>query len=171
VNYPDLGDCCAWSKTRPSRGALTAIVGHSGAFRTIDAWLSEPLIDQLVLVDSLYANHEAIEAWWRASPHRVITVGEDTIVWNEELVRNVPETLILDRIPPTYDTWPAEAKTARLVYIRAQYMHMPLVLEGNLLPALIRLLPVELLSDEPWQVPLGSLPQLPDAAVEDAGTD
>ena len=50
-------------------------------------------------------------------------------------------------------------------------MHMPLVMEGNVLPALIRMLPVELLPDEPWQLPLGSLPQLPDAAIDDAAVD
>ena len=175
INYPDLGELLRLVEEKAGvlRGhALTAVVGHSGAFRTIDNWLNEPLLDQLVLVDSLYADHEVIETWWRASPrHRVITVGEDTILWNEELVRNVPEALILDRFPPTYDTWPAEAKTARLVYIRAQYMHMPLVMEGNVLPALIRLLPVELLPDEPWQLPLGSLPPLPDAAIDDAAVD
>jgi hypothetical protein len=175
VNYPDLGELLriVEDRTGITRGqALTAVVGHSGAFRTIHEWLNEPLVDELVLIDSMYADVELIETWWRESPrHRVVTVGEDTILWTEELARNVPETLILDRFPPTYDTWPAEAKTARLVYIRAQYMHMPLVMEGIVLPSLLRLLPVELLGDEPWQEPLGSLPMLPDAAVDDAGRD
>ena len=45
-------------------------------------------------------------------------------------------------------------------------MHMPLVTDGIVLPSLLRLLPVELLADEPWQLPLGSLPPLPDAAVD-----
>jgi hypothetical protein len=88
----------------------------------------------------------------------VIFVGEDTMLWTEEFARDVPETLILDRIPPTYDLWPPEAKTARSVYIRSQYMHMPLIVEGNTIPQLLRLLPVELLADEPWQVAPGTLP-------------
>jgi hypothetical protein len=57
------------------------------------------------------------------------------------------------------------------VYIRAQFMHMPLVTDGIVLPSLLRLLPVELLADEPWQLPLGSLPPLPDAKLEDGATD
>lgn len=170
INYPSLSELLriVEDKTGVSRGmALTAVVGHSGAFRTIDAWLDEPLIDQLVMIDSMYANEEQIEAWYRASPrHRLITVGEDTLQWNEQLVRDISDVLVLDRFPPTYDTWPAEAKLARLVYIRAQYWHMPLVTDGIVLPSVLRLLPVELLADEPWTQPLGGLPQQPDAAVD-----
>jgi len=44
---------------------------------------------------------------------------------------------------------------------------MPLVTEGIVLPSLLRLLPVELLADEPWRLPLGALPALADAQVPD----
>ena len=65
------------------------------------------------MIDSMYANEEQIEAWFRASPrHRLITVGEDTLQWNEQLTRDMGEVLTLDRVPPTYETWPAETKTA-----------------------------------------------------------
>jgi hypothetical protein len=170
VNYPSLGellDLVEQATGVPRGMALTAVVGHSGAFRTIDSWLDEPLVDQLVMIDSLYANEEQIEAWYRASPrHRLITVGEDTLQWNEQLARDLSDVLVLDRVPPTWDTWPPEAKLARAVYVRAQYSHMPLVTDGIVLPAVLRLLPVELLGDEPWREPLGSLPVPPDAAVD-----
>jgi len=45
---------------------------------------------------------------------------------------------------------------------------MPLVTEGIVLPSLLRLLPVELLVEQPWRLPLGSLPPLVDAAVKAA---
>ena len=103
LNYPSLGELLqiVEEKTGTSRGmAYTAIVGHSGAFRTIDAWLDEPLVDELVMIDSMYANEEQIEAWMRASPrHRLITVGEDTLIYNENLLRALPETLVIDRVP------------------------------------------------------------------------
>jgi len=173
VNYPALSEVLRLveGETGVSRGmALTAVVGHSGAFRTIAAWLDEPLVDQLVMIDAMYANEEAIEAWYRASPrHRLITVGEDTLQWNEQLLRDVADVYVMDRVPPAYDLWPAEAKLARAVYVRAQFAHMPLVTDGVVLPALLRLLPVELLADEPWHYPLGALPQLPDAAIDAPG--
>lgn len=162
INYPSLGALLQLveAKAEVSRGmALTAAVGHSGAHRTIGAWLDEPLIDHLVLIDAMYANDEHIEAWYRGSPHRrFITIGEDTIMWNEQLARAIPELFVIDRVPPSYDTWPPEARTARAVYVRAQFMHMPLVTEGVVLPSVLRWLPVELLADQPWQHPLGGLP-------------
>jgi hypothetical protein len=179
INYPSLSELLRLveEKTGVTRGmALTAAVGHSGAYRTINAWLDEPLLEQVVLIDGMYANEEVMEAWLRASPvHRMITVGEDTLQWNEQLLRDMPDTFVVDRVPPTWDTWPAEARTAKSVYVRAQYYHMPLVTDGIVLPAVLRLLPVELLGDEPWQQPLGAMPPLPDAALDagigDAGTD
>jgi hypothetical protein len=78
---------------------------------------------------------------------------------------------VVNHVPPTYDTWPPEARTAQVVYVRAQYFHMPLVTEGIVLPAVLRLLPVELLADEPWQHPLGGMPLRPDATPADARTD
>jgi hypothetical protein len=175
INYPNLGELLQLveDETGVMRGAaLTVAVGHSGAFRTLQAWLDEPLIDQMVMVDSMYGDEDAVVGWMRASPrHRLIFVGEDTLLATESVADKLPETLTIDRFPPTYDTWPAAAKTARSVYIRAQFAHMPLVTEGIVLPSLLRLLPVELLADEPWQLPLGSLPSLVDASVEDAATN
>jgi hypothetical protein len=178
INYPNLGEVIrlAEDATGLHRGmALTAVVGHSGAFRTINEWLDEPLVDHVVMIDAMYANEEIMEAWLRASPrHRLITVGEDTLQWNEQFLRDMPETFVVDRVPPDYDLWPPEARTARIVYVRAQFFHMPLVTDGIVLPSLLRLLPVELLSEPPWTHPIGDMPAFPDAAVDapsDGGTD
>ncbi len=175
VNYPDLGELLRLVEDNAgvTRGAaLTVAVGHSGAFRTLQAWLDEPLLDQLVMVDAMYGDEDAIVGWSRASPrHRLIFVGEDTLLATESVADKLPDTLTIDRFPPTYDTWPAEAKTARSLYIRAQFAHMPLVTDGIVLPSLLRLLPVELLGDEPWQLPLGALPGLPDASVDNGTTN
>lgn len=170
INYPNLSELLRLVETQtgvPRGMALTAVVGHSGAFRTIDSWLDEPLVQYLVMIDSMYANEEQIEAWYRSSPrHHLITVGEDTLQWNEQFLHDIPDTYVIDRVPPTYDTWPPEARTSRAVYIRAQFWHMPLVTDGIVLPSLLRLLPVELLGDEPWKQPLGALPPQPDAAID-----
>lgn len=174
INYPDLGEVIrrvedAAGMTRGA--ALTVAVGHSGAHRTVYAWLDEPLLDQLVLIDALYGEEDPLLAWYRAAPHRrLITVGQDTVLGTESLAMKLPETLLVDRFPPQYDLWPAAAKTARHVYVRAQFGHMPLVTDGIALPSLLRLLPVERLADQPWQLPLGSLPPLPDAAAPGDGS-
>jgi hypothetical protein len=172
INYPDLGELLRFVEdaTGVVRGAaLTVAIGHSGAFRTLQSWLDEPLLDQLIMVDAMYGDEDLIIGWLRSSPrHRLIFVGEDTLLGTETVAEKVPDTVTLDRFPPTFDTWPASARTARSLYIRAQFAHMPLVTEGIVLPSLLRLLPVERLADEPWRLPLGSLPPLPDAAVDAA---
>jgi hypothetical protein len=175
INYPDLGELLRLVEDHAgvTRGAaLTVAVGHSGAFRTLQAWLDEPLLDQIVMIDAMYGDEDAVVGWLRASSrHRLIFVGEDTLLATESVADKLPGTVTIDRVPPTYDTWPATARTARSVYVRAQYLHMPLVTEGIVLPSLLRLLPVELLADLPWQQPLGSLAPLPDAGVNDGAAD
>ena len=175
INYPDLGEVLRLVRdaTGVARGAaLTVAVGHSGAFRTLQAWLDEPLVDQLVMIDAMYGDEDAIVGWQRASPRRrLIFVGEDTLLATESVADKLPDTVIVDRFPPTYDTWPAAARTGRSVYVRAQFAHMPLVTEGIVLPSLLRLLPIELLADGPWRSPLAPLPALIDAGAADAPDD
>lgn len=170
VNYPDLGELLRLveERTGTTRGAaLTVAVGHSGAFRTIEAWLDEPLIDQIVMIDAMYGDENAIVTWFGSSSRRrLVTVGQDTILGTESVATKIPETFVVERFPPEYELWPPEAKTARHVYVRAQFGHMPLVTEGIVIPSLLRLLPVERLADQPWKLPLGSLPPLPDASID-----
>ena len=171
INYPDLGELLriVEQRTGVTRGAaLTAAVGHSGAFRTLQAWLDEPLLDHITMIDAMYGEEDLIAAWLRASPRRrLITVGEDTLLGTESFAAKFPaDTLTMDRVPPAYELWPAGAKSAKHLYVRAQYMHMPLVTEGIVLPSLLRLLPVERLPELPWKLPVGSLPPLPDATTD-----
>lgn len=175
VNYPDLGELLRLveDKTGVPRGAaLTVAMGHSGAFRTLETWLDEPLLDQVVMIDAMYGDEDVIVAWYKASPtHRLIMVAEDTVLGGEGILQKLPEALVIDRVPPTYELFPPEAHTARLVYLRAQYGHMALVMEGIVMPAVMRLLPVERLADGPWKLPMGPLTPEPDAAIvsDDAG--
>lgn len=171
INYPDLGELLRLVEDQAgvTRGAAyTAAVGHSGAFRTLQAWLDEPTLDHLTMVDAMYGDEELIATWLRASPRRrLITVGEDTVLGTESFAAKFPaDTFTVNRIPPAYDFWPERARTARHLYVRAQFAHMPLVTEGIVLPSLLRLLPVERLGNLPWKLPLGSMPPLPDATVD-----
>ena len=83
----------------------------------------------------------------------------------EAVAAKLPDIVTLDRFPPAYEMWPADARAARLLYIRSQFAHMPLVTDGVALPSVLRLIPIEQLASLPWKLPLGSLPRL------DAGLD
>lgn len=169
VNYPDLGELLRLveEKTGQPRGAaLTVAMGHSGAFRTLETWLDEPLLDQVVMIDAMYGDEDKIVTWYKSSPsHRLILIGEDTILGAEGIVQKLPEAFTIDRFPPTYDLMPPEARSARLVNLRAQFPHMALVMEGIVMPSVFRLLPVERLVDGPWKLPMGPLTPGPDAAI------
>ena len=169
VNYPDLGELLRLVEDKagvPHGATLTITMEHSGAFRTLEAWLDEPLLDQIVMIDAMYGDEEKIVAWYKAVPsRRLILIGEDTVLGGEGIAQKLPEAFVLDRVPPTNDLIPEEARTLRLVYMRAQFGHMALVMEGLVMPSAMRLLPVERLVDGPWKLPMGPLTPGPDAAI------
>lgn len=146
-------------------------IGHSGGYRTLIPWLDYPPLDTVISVDATYGEVETWQTWMRASPrHRLIVIADDTLRWTEELVDalapELPGQVVeLDRFGG-FDDLPAAASSARLVYVRSQYGHMPLVTSGLVLPLVLRLVPAELLAAGPWREPLG-LPALPvDAGVK-----
>jgi hypothetical protein len=142
-------------------------VGHSGAYRTLETWLGDPMLDELALIDADYDAVEPFSEWLRASPsHRIVEVTEDTVQWSEEMQRDTADLspVMLDRFPVDAHDWPADARTTRLLTIRAQWRHMELVTNGIVLPMLFRLFPVPELADAPWDAPLGDLPPLPPEA-------
>jgi hypothetical protein len=142
-------------------------MGHSGAFRTLIPWLDDPRVDWVVMVDAAYTHIEPFIEWVKASPaHHLYYVGDDTIEWTEEMRRQLPGTVEVDRF--TFDGLPRDALAARVVYVRSQFAHMPLVTGGIALPSLVRAMPLEVLPDSPWQVTLGDLPAI-DAGVQDGG--
>jgi hypothetical protein len=149
----------------PSGPVIAA--GHSGAFRTLIPWLDDPRVDWMILVDAAYARIDPFIDWVKASPaHHLYYVGDDTIEWTEEMRRQLPTSVDVDRF--TFDGLPPEARAASIVYVKSQFAHMPLVTGGIALPTLMRAMPLEVLPHTPWTAPLGELP-MPDAGVPDAG--
>lgn len=172
VQYRDLGELIrtvedALGEPRPS-GPLI-VIGHSGAYRTLLTWIDYPPIDTVILVDALYGNMDEFKTWLaEGAGRRLVTVGDDTLSWTEDYAREIPDTVVVDRLPPTMDLWPPEARTARHLYVRSQYGHMTQVTGDVVLPMLLRLEAVELLGDAPWDHPFGDLPALPPDAKPDA---
>lgn len=156
------------SRMRVWRGSGPLVaVGHSGAYRTLQRWLDEPLLDLIVLVDGLYGEQESFGGWLAAAPsHRLITVGEDTVRWTEELAMSIADTVIADHFPIAAEGWTAEQRAARHLYVRSQFGHMQQVTGGVALPLLLRLLPAARLPETAWHEPLGQLP-IPWSAAPD----
>jgi hypothetical protein len=127
-----------WSE--PGR-AIVAL-GHSGAYRTLLAWLGEPQLEHITLLDGLYGNEQPFLDWLDEGAQRgrrLTLVGLDTLRWSELLTSHHPDTHELDWIPEHPDDVPAAARSARLLHIRSQFGHMELVTEGKAMPVLLRL--------------------------------
>lgn len=178
VHFPDLlallQEVESRMKVWRGTGPLVA-VGHSGAYRTLQRWLEEPLLDTVILVDALYGEQESFGSWLAASPERrMITVGEDTVRWTEDFAATIPGTVIADHFPIAPEGWTAEHRAARHLYVRSQFGHMAQVTGGIALPLLLRLLPVTRLPNTAWHQPLGeqSVPWkvAPDVAPDGEGS-
>ena len=126
--------------TEPGR-AIVAL-GHSGAYRTLLAWLGEPRLEHIVLLDGLYGNEQSFLDWLDEGAQRgrrLTLVGLDTLRWSELATAHHPDAHALDWIPDHPDDVPEAARNARLLHIRSQYGHMEMITEGKALPVLLRL--------------------------------
>jgi hypothetical protein len=141
----------------PRRRVVT--IGHSAAFRTLLGWLDEPLIDTVVLVDAAYGEIDQYKNWVLATDkHRLIDIGDDTRAWTDQLHAGLPETVVLEQFPSLEDGVPREAANARILYIKSNLGHFPLVTGGVALPMILRTLRAKRLVREPLAEILDSPP-------------
>lgn len=113
-------------------------VGHSAAHRTLLWWLGDEL-DEIVLVDALYAGLHAFRRWVSADPdRRLVDLGVETQRWTELLHEQLPETVVYDELELDAGGELPGAADARIVYVRSRIDHFELVTEGLVLPALLR---------------------------------
>ena len=125
-------------------------MGHSAAYRTLLGWLDEPVIDTVVLVDAAYGEIEQYKTWILGDDHRrLIDVGDDTRAWTDELHAGLPETVVLDQFPSLEDGVPPAAAKARILYIKSNLGHFPLVTGGVALPMILRTLRAKRLVRQP----------------------
>jgi hypothetical protein len=124
-------------------GELVA-VGHSAAYRTLVLWLANPVLRTLVLLDAAYGETDQFLAWTRAdNHHRLINVASDTIPDSNLMHAFLPTTKRIDGLP--VDGWPDEARMARVLYVRTDVGHIPMITGGVALPLALGALQVALL--------------------------
>jgi hypothetical protein len=126
-------------------GRVVAMV-HSGGFRTVLAWLEYQALDHVILLDALYGADERFLAWALTIPghesNKLTIVGFDTAPRAEPLLRRTPGAILLPRIPDTFGGFSARERTARILYMHAQYGHMEMVTGGRVIPVVLRRAPL-----------------------------
>ncbi|MDQ3337473.1 MAG: hypothetical protein M4D80_20110 [Myxococcota bacterium] len=115
-----------------------AVLGHSGAYRTVIQWLPESRLDTVVLLDAAYVDVMPYRDWVRgAKTRRFINVSIDTIRWSNWLHRWLPSTLTVEPFPRELTD---KMKQARILYVKSDIGHWPLVTEGVAIPQMLRVL-------------------------------
>jgi hypothetical protein len=133
-----------------------AVMGHSGAYRTVIQWLADPRIDTVVLLDAAYVDVLPYRQWVRESKnHRFLNVSIDTIRWSNWLHHWLPSTVTVEPFPRELTE---QMRKARILYVKSDIGHWPLVTDGVAIPQMLRALdtPRVIAGDDP---PLG-LPSL-----------
>ena len=112
--------------------------GHSAAYRTLVHWLTNPAVRTLVLLDAAYGEEDQFMAWTRDDQtHRLINIASDTIQESNWIHMFLPSTKRVYGLPAV---WTDDARTARVVYVRTNVGHMPMITEGVALPLALRAL-------------------------------
>jgi hypothetical protein len=124
-------------------------VGHSGAYRVLGAWLANPALDTVVLLDAAYTEFGLVP-WVRASKqHRLVNVVYETGRYSDNLHWQLPSTRRVSGLP--IDGLPE----ARILYVRTDVGHWQLVTGGVALPLALRAIDVPAVASAPVGLALG----------------
>ena len=118
------------------------VMGHSGAFRTVMQWVDHRLVDQIILLDALYAGEQAfddfIASGKRADDHKMIVVGAGTAEESSAFSRKYKFAAAREGMPEKLSDFTKGERRAKLLYIHSQYEHMGIVTSRKVIPLLLR---------------------------------
>ena len=156
----DNDDSVKWPALKDLRRAISRanivmpdgpviVMGHSGAFRTVMQWVDHKLVQQIILLDAMYAGESAFDEFIgrgkRADAHKLVVVGADTAQGSEGFMKKYKFAVAREKVPSSYDGFTKREKQAKLLYVRSQFGHMQIVTSGKVIPVLLRLTPLRAL--------------------------
>jgi len=122
------------------------VMGHSGAFRTVMQWVDHRLVDQIILLDAMYAGEHAfdefIKSGKRADNHKLIVVAASTEQGSRAFASKYKFAVAREKMPADAGGFSRRERGAKLLYIRSQYEHMSIVTGKKVIPLLLRLTPL-----------------------------
>jgi hypothetical protein len=118
------------------------VMGHSGAFRTVMQWVDHKLVDQIILLDAMYAGEyafdEFIKSGKRADEHKLIVVGADVAQNSAAFANKYKFAFAREKVPEKMAGFTKEERRAKLLYIRSQYDHYAIVTSKKVIPLLLK---------------------------------
>jgi hypothetical protein len=125
------------------------VIGHSGAFRTVMQWVDHKLVDQIILLDALYAGESAFDEFIasgkRAEDHKLIVVAASTAEESASFAGRYKFAVAREKMPGAAAGFTRRERGAKLLYIRSQFEHMAIVTSGKVIPTLLRVTPLKAL--------------------------
>ncbi|MEO7730566.1 MAG: hypothetical protein ABIY55_06300 [Kofleriaceae bacterium] len=125
------------------------VMGHSGAFRTVMQWVDHRAIDQIILLDALYAGEKAFDEFIasgkRADDHKLIVVAASTAEESASFAKRYKFAVAREKMPSAVGGFTRRERGAKLLYIRSQFEHMAIVTSGKVIPMLLRVTPLKAL--------------------------
>ena len=123
------------------------VIGHSGAFRTVMQWVDHRLVDQIILLDALYAGESAFDEFIasgkRADDHKLIVVAASTAEESASFSKRYKFAVARERMPGSAGGFSKRERGAKLLYIHSQFEHMAIVTSGKVIPTLLRVTPLK----------------------------
>jgi hypothetical protein len=144
VHWPALTDlrrAVTRANIRLPEGPIV-VMGHSGAFRTVMQWVDHRLVDQIILLDALYAGEAAfdefIRSGKRADEHKMIVVGASTAQDSAAFAKKYRFAVAREGLPGSLGAFSKAERRAKLLYVRSQFDHMSIVTNQKVIPLLLR---------------------------------
>ncbi len=123
------------------------VMGHSGAFRTIMQWVDHRLVDQIILLDAMYAGESAFDEYIgsgkHADDHKLIVIGAGTAQDSSAFAKKYKFAVAREKLPDTVSGFTKRERGAKLLYVRSQYEHMQIVTSEKVIPMLLHLTPLK----------------------------
>jgi hypothetical protein len=147
VSWPELGTLKQAIRSAGMRLPTGPVVAfaHSGAYRTVEKWVDNASLSQMILIDGFYGNEQPWDAFISSGPnvgrHKLVLIGKETHARAHRFTR-ARKGRRLERLPTRYEDFSRRDRRARLLYMKSQYSHMALIKGGEALPLLLRLTPL-----------------------------
>ncbi len=125
---------------RVPRGA-EVLVGHSGAFRSLAAWLGDRRVRQVILLDALYGLDDVFRDYVERGG-RLVLVSQGTLARAEKFLHGVRGVVMRHRVPLRFAELTKKERRARVLHLVSQYGHAAIMDEGKVLPVVLRLAPL-----------------------------
>jgi hypothetical protein len=118
------------------------VMGHSGAYRNIDAWLDDRDIDHVILLDAMYSCEDDFLDWIERSPDhakkKLTIVSKETRRAALRFMHKIPASVGVTKIPDSFAGLTKRQKTAQVLNMRSQYEHMGIVTSGRVIPLVLQ---------------------------------